>query len=91
MVSAARTAVKLEMLGLDDQKRIENLVLNFGLPVKIDRLSPADVIESMRHDKKVLAGQVRLILPEALGKVTILNGIPEEILKEVLLNQLGED
>lgn len=87
MVAAAATAVELSMLGADEKTRIENLVRLFSLPVDIGNLAPADIIASMQHDKKAVAGQVRFVLPEVLGKVTMVAGVSNDILVKVLLEQ----
>lgn len=91
MVSAAAAAVELGMFDVQSKTRLEDLVRVFELPVRIGQLSPDDIIASMQHDKKALAGQVRFVLPEALGKVTIKSGVPNDILRRILAQQSGID
>jgi len=90
MVSAALTAVKLSMLAPMEADRIISLIRLYQLPVKFAALEPSDIIKSMYHDKKVLAGKVRFVLPEVIGKVSIVSDVPETVLEEVLSEQMRE-
>lgn len=87
MVSAAITAVKLGMLAHQEAERIISLIKTFGLPIRFTGLQSSDIIESMYHDKKALAGKVRFVLPEVIGKVSIVPDVPEWVLEEVLNEQ----
>jgi 3-dehydroquinate synthase len=68
MVAAARCA---EHLGLADNSAGDRLVAmlsQIGLPVRVFGLPDVDaVLASMRHDKKVVGGRMRLVLPTAAG------------------------
>lgn len=87
MNTAAGVAVKLGMLSASDRTSILNLVRAFDLPVHFGLLKPEEIIESMSHDKKALAGKVRYILPEAIGQVKLVTDVPPKILYEVLDEQ----
>ncbi len=91
MISAARVAAKLGILRPEDQIRIENLIRVFGLPRTFGELNPEDIIRSMYHDKKALAGKVRYVLPEAIGRVRITDDVSYEVLYEVLADQAADD
>lgn len=72
-----------EKIGVLDKRlvlRIKSIIDSYGLPSEI----PADIhistlIKHMKFDKKVEAGQIKLILPERIGKVTIRKGNIEDI------------
>jgi len=87
MITAAGVAVKLGMLSADSRTRILNLIRAFDLPGDFGQLKPDEIIESMSHDKKALAGKVRYILPEEIGRVKLVTDVPPEILYEVLDEQ----
>ncbi|WP_418792333.1 3-dehydroquinate synthase [Phosphitispora sp. TUW77] len=89
MVSAARTAVKTGLLLEPDLLRIERLIKTYGLPASFGNLDIGEIINSMYHDKKAVAGKIRYILPEALGRVSIVSEVSHEILKIVLQEQLN--
>ena len=53
------------------------------MPTESDRLAPTEtLIESMRLDKKVVGGRLRLVLPDRIGGVSILNDVPEAAITE---------
>lgn len=68
LVAAARCA---QSLGLSERSigdRLVSLLTRIGLPVRVSGLpDPAATIAAMHHDKKVMAGQLRLILPTTSG------------------------
>jgi len=41
-------------------------------------------MKSMRHDKKFIDGVNRFILPISIGKVKIVKGIDENLIKDVI-------
>lgn len=88
MISAAAAAVKLGMLSAGEQDQIRNLIRLYGLPEKFGQLAPEAVIESMYHDKKAVGGQIKYILPEAIGRVQIVSGLDRDILLDVLSQQV---
>jgi 3-dehydroquinate synthase len=81
------TAVRLGTFTREEEGEIRGMVRFYGLPDSFEGLKPADIIESMYHDKKVMAGKVRYILPDSIGKVRIVSDIPHAILTEVLEEQ----
>ncbi|MCL4439748.1 MAG: 3-dehydroquinate synthase [Firmicutes bacterium] len=87
MISAAGVAVKLGMFSNTEKTRLQNLIRLFGLPEKFGGLNPVDIVESMYHDKKTLAGKVRYILPETIGRVRIVADVSHSVLYEVLAAQ----
>lgn len=87
MVTAAGVAVKLGMLSPEEEKRIGSLIRLFGLPEVFSNLDPEKIIESMYHDKKALAGKVRYVLPDSIGRVGIVADISHDVLQEVLTAQ----
>ncbi|KAA9006242.1 3-dehydroquinate synthase [Paenibacillus spiritus] len=57
----------------------------FGLPTVLpDRYSEDELIEAMMHDKKFKQGKVTFILPESIGSVSIVEGIEESAVREVI-------
>jgi len=90
MVAAGRLAVRMGRFEASPQERLERLLEQAGLPVRIPaRLETEDIIERMRKDKKVRHGQVRLVLPEAIGRVTIESEYSPLMLREVVGGMRG--
>ena len=77
MTVAARLSYRLGILPEFDLKRIISLLEASGLNVDIKRFSPVQTLSAMRHDKKVLQGNIRLILPESIGKTVITEAVTD--------------
>jgi 3-dehydroquinate synthase len=85
MVGAGRLAVRIGRFAVSDAERIERLLVQAGLPVRIPaRLETEDMIERMRKDKKVRHGQIRFVLPEAIGRAGVEKDYAPALLRDVL-------
>ncbi|MGC9454340.1 MAG: 3-dehydroquinate synthase [Phycisphaerae bacterium] len=86
MVAECRIAVERGMLGESDADRVTRLLMRLGLPVRRAGLDAQEVWGIMQHDKKVLSGQVRMVLPSALGRVDVYDDIkPDEVTRALEL------
>lgn len=82
---AARTAALTGRLQSVDVNRISQLVLRAGLPVQPPSEMTFDVFMShMMRDKKVLSGQLRLVLPTAIGQAEVVADTPLTVLQQVI-------
>lgn len=80
MVMAARASERLGQFRNEDTQRIITLLERAGLPVNgPQEMSAQAYIPHMLRDKKVLAGELRLVLPLALGKSEVRGGVSQEI------------
>ena len=70
-VLAARLSARLGWLNASDVDRIVNLFAAAGLPVQSPPLGPDRYLELMAHDKKVVSGNMRLILLRAIGAAIV--------------------
>jgi 3-dehydroquinate synthase len=78
LVAAARCSVALGKCPADLADRTVAVLSGFGLPTKVRGLPPADqILARMHHDKKVLAGRLRLVLPTAPGRATVVADPPQ--------------
>jgi 3-dehydroquinate synthase len=60
------------------------LPLRWGPPDLTGSSSIGQVWEAMASDKKRQAGKLRFVLPEAIGRVTIVDNVTQEAVKDVL-------
>lgn len=92
MVMAARTAQRLGQFSEADTQRIIALLQRAGLPVKGPKEMSVDAyMPHMMRDKKVLAGELRLILPLAIGASEVRGGIPHDVVLSAITDcQPGE-
>lgn len=80
MVMAARTAQRLGQFNEADVQRIITLLQRANLPVSGPKEMPVDAyMPHMMRDKKVLAGELRLILPLTIGSSEVRGGVPQEV------------
>ncbi len=85
MCMAARMSRLLGWIGNEDEKRIVRLVKAAGLPVfPPPEISLERFRELMAVDKKVMAGQLRLVLLKGIGKALITNEFPSDILDQTI-------
>ncbi|MHC1478892.1 3-dehydroquinate synthase [Frateuria aurantia] len=78
MVLAARLSERLGLAERADTERLQQLLLQLGLPVAPGRHASAEtLLELMRMDKKNLAGRLRLILWEGIGRARMVAGVDE--------------
>ena len=88
MVLAARYAAQKGMCGAEVETAVAALLQQFHLPTKADSsLSLQEVLDGMMLDKKVQDGQLVFILPEALGRVKIVKGVPQEEIAVLLRDE----
>jgi 3-dehydroquinate synthase len=68
-------------LGLCDHELLQRqtaLLRAAGLPVTWPQADPERMLPVMAHDKKVAHGQLRFVLPTAIGKVSLVGEVPSE-------------
>lgn len=73
MLFAAKLSYKMGLSNDETVERLSSLLEKIGLPLEHKACSAAECIASMMHDKKVVAGELRFVLPESMGRVTIEN------------------
>lgn len=85
MVAAGQIAVDMNWWSPDLQQRQVALIQSVGLPTQIpSHLLAKDILETLQTDKKVEAGQVRFIVPRAIGKVEITRDVTPDCLYRVI-------
>ncbi|TRZ56862.1 MAG: 3-dehydroquinate synthase [Rhodocyclaceae bacterium] len=77
-VMAVELSRRLGWLSAADVGRVRTLLRRAGLPVKGADLGAARYLDLMSHDKKVVAGSLRLILLKALGDAVTYADTPRD-------------
>ena len=84
-VMAAKTA---QLQGLISQQQLEQIISilkNAKLPVHTpESMSFEDFMTHMMRDKKVLSGQLRLVLPTSIGTAEVVADVPQDIIKQAI-------
>ncbi|MBD1576825.1 3-dehydroquinate synthase [Vibrio sp. S11_S32] len=82
---AAKTSLLRGLLNQKQVERIEALLLKVALPIHTpSSMNFDDFMQHMMRDKKVLAGQLRLILPIAIGQAEVLADTPPEMIAQAI-------
>ena len=84
MVIAAQVSERLGRIDAATTQRLRSLVARAGLPVTPPALGFERWKSLMGRDKKVVAGTVRYVLLDALGRATISSDVSDSVLCEVL-------
>lgn len=85
MVLAAKLAVAMDLIEVSDLCRIEKLLKAFDLPlVAPENMGFDEFIKHMKRDKKNIAGQLRFIVPTAIGQSEMRSDIMQETLQQIL-------
>jgi 3-dehydroquinate synthase len=77
MICASCLAERLGRIGPEVTQRQRVLLEKFGLPTRPQPWPVAQLLTTMRSDKKVVAGRLRLVLPSRLGAVELVDNIAE--------------
>ncbi|MXZ81390.1 MAG: 3-dehydroquinate synthase [Gammaproteobacteria bacterium] len=85
MLMAARMSALQGWVGESDFVRIRNLLRKAGLPTEPSKdFTAKDLRSGMKTDKKVLAGKVRFILMQGIGKAFVCDDYDETALNRTL-------
>ena len=77
MVMAAALSYRLGWLDEAGAERVRRLVGRAGLPLGGPRMGAERYLELMRHDKKVAAGRLRLVLLRGIGQAVTAAGVAD--------------
>ncbi len=80
MVMAARTSELLGQFEPQQTERLIRLLERAGLPVNGPQsMAPETYLPHMMRDKKVLSGELRLVLPLTIGKSEVRAGVAHDV------------
>lgn len=86
MARAARLATLLGRVPGELASRQDTLLAGLGLPTAIPAGldDAAALLAVMARDKKSVGGRLRFVLPSRLGHVELVDGVPEQLVRQVL-------
>ncbi|ANF82695.1 3-dehydroquinate synthase [Acinetobacter sp. NCu2D-2] len=85
MVMAADLSMRMGWISATDLERTKKIISRAQLPVNCPKIPLDEFLAYMAHDKKVLNGQLRLILLKKLGQAVITNEFDVEAMKQAIL------
>ena len=86
MILAADMSRRLGWLPETDYQRMITLIERSGLPMHAPNIGANKALELMGMDKKVLSGQLRLVLLKKMGEAVVTSSYPPEVLQATLKN-----
>ncbi len=84
MLVAAQLAVARGVLAESDRQALSSLIASLGPLPPIGDISIAQMLDAMKHDKKMVAGKLHYVLPTKIGGWTIVDDLTEKELKKAL-------
>ena len=87
MSIAAEFSARLGWISIEDVQRINQLLINAKLPIKLPtELSVDQIMELMSVDKKILDGKLNLVLLQKIGRAVLTNNFDEKLLNTTLVD-----
>ena len=86
MLAAGRISNKLGKLDENELTRLKRVIQRAGLPVKIPSLEREKIIQAIKHDKKILGGKIRFVLPKSIGNVFVTDEVSTSLIEQVLVD-----
>lgn len=81
MVAATQVALDTGRCDLHVANEIKSLLDRIGLPTRAKKLASTEtLVKAMRLDKKVCDGRLRLVLPDQIGSVSIVEETPGPVI-----------
>ncbi|MFW2405711.1 MAG: 3-dehydroquinate synthase [Gammaproteobacteria bacterium] len=89
MCMAAEFSAQLGRSSQQDVNRTRALLARLNLPVAPPAIAIADFLAAMSIDKKVVAGEIRLVLLKGIGDAFVTADYPRDEMESLLARQLG--
>jgi 3-dehydroquinate synthase len=78
MIAAGRLGEAVGTIRAEERRRIEDVIVAYGPIPSLDGLDAANIAARVGGDKKTIGGKVHFVLPEKIGQVIVLSGIPHD-------------
>ena len=84
MIVAGRIARRLGLFPERDLGRLTSVIAAAGLPTAMPELNITEVLDAIKHDKKVSGGNVKFILPIRIGQIIVTDKVDLDMVAEAL-------
>jgi 3-dehydroquinate synthase len=84
MTAATFVSRKLGTIDQTARQRIIAIIQKAGLPTNGLTLETDRIMEAMQSDKKVAGGQLRFVLLEGIGRATLRDDVPLELVRQAV-------
>ena len=86
MLAAAKISNKMGILDKTELLKLNSLIERVGLPTRMPNLKVEKIIQAIKHDKKILRGKIRFILPKSIGSVFITDEVSPSLVEQILVD-----
>lgn len=84
MAGATLISQRMGFIAEPDVNKILNLLRDFSLPIKVRGITPTELIEAMKKDKKKENKEINWVLLKQIGQGIIKQKVDKKIIKQVL-------
>ncbi|HZT75606.1 MAG TPA: 3-dehydroquinate synthase [Vicinamibacterales bacterium] len=84
MLVAAALSRARNALAETERQALAALIASLGPLPPVADVSSAQMLEAMKHDKKMVAGRLNFVLPTAIGATTIVDDVTEKEMRAAL-------
>ncbi len=84
MLVAASLGVARGALKERDRKTLADLIAGLGPLPPVADVTVGQILDAMRHDKKIVAGRLHFVLPTGIGAATIVDDVTEKEMMKAL-------
>lgn len=77
-IAAAHISWKRDLLTTEEFFEIRDMMVGFDLPISLEDLTPAEIIQATKLDKKMEQGTVKFILLNSIGKAFVTKDVTDE-------------
>jgi len=85
MLAAARISNKMGMLDENEVVRLKKVIAGASLPTEMPDLKVTEIMQTMRHDKKVRQDKIRFVLLKSIGNALITDEVNPSLVEQVLV------
>ena len=89
--AAAWMSWKRGMISEKEKEAVEQLLLDYQLPVRVKGLKPEDIVKTTKLDKKMDAGKVKFVLLKKIGEAFVTRDVEDEELLRASRYVCGEE
>ena len=87
MMTEARISSRMGKLDNSDVTRLADVIRRAGLPTEVPDFNTEDIIQAMKHDKKVQQDKIRFVLLKSIGDTFITDEVSPSLVEEALIGQ----
>ncbi len=84
MLAEARISNRMGILDKSEVDRLKIMITKAGLPIELPEYKIEDMMQAIKHDKKVLQGKLRFALLKSIGEVFLTDEVDSSLVEEVL-------